>query len=372
MTAPATQLLRWYDAHARDLPWRVPPHSAPGTAPQKADPYRVWLSEIMLQQTTVAAVIPYFEAFTARWPTVDALARAPREEVLSAWAGLGYYARARNLHACAQRVAFDLGGEFPDTEEGLRDLPGIGAYTGAAIAAIAFGRRAVVVDGNVERVMARYHAVESPLPDAKPELRALAETMTPFKRPGDYAQAVMDLGATICTPRSPDCTACPLAGACQARAAGSTGRLPAKRPKAEKPVRQGAAFWLSRPDGAVLVCERAGKGLLAGMTVFPASGFWTARDPAPDPHRDGPAPATWEAVPGLVRHTFTHFHLELTVWTGRVGAGEARRLEGRWIAPADLAGAGLPTVMRKVASHVLEGEGPLFSAQGRQASGLTK
>ncbi|MGF1454329.1 MAG: A/G-specific adenine glycosylase [Alphaproteobacteria bacterium] len=389
MTEPARQLLDWYDTHARDLPWRVPPCrasqvAARGTGKEKAkekakekerdraaDPYRVWLSEIMLQQTTVAAVIPYFEVFTARWPTVEALAATPLEEVLAAWAGLGYYARARNLHACARRVAFDFGGDFPDTEDGLRALPGVGVYTAAAIASIAFGRRAVVVDGNVERVMARFHAVETPLPDAKADLRALAETMTPERRAGDYAQAVMDLGATICTPRSPDCPVCPLAGACRARAQGDPARLPVKRPKADKPLRQGAVFWLTRADGAVLVHQRPGKGLLAGMTVFPAAGFWTALDAPPDPDRDAPARGPWTRVPGLVRHTFTHFHLELTVWTAGLGRARARETGGRWIAPDDLDTAGLPTVMRKVADHVRGGAGPLFQT-GSKVQGTEK
>ncbi len=356
MPDPVRRLLNWYDAHARVLPWRV----APG-ASVPPDPYRIWLSEIMLQQTTVAAVIPYFEAFTARWPGVTALSEAPLEDVLSAWAGLGYYARARNLHACACTVAEDHGGRFPDTEEKLLALPGIGAYTAAAIAAIAFGRKAVVVDGNVERVMARFHGVETPLPDAKPELRRLAAKLTPQKRPGDYAQAVMDLGATVCTPRSPDCGACPLKAACVAAAKGLAEGLPRKRPKAEKPTRTGIAFFVRRTDGAVLLRRRPPKGLLAKMLELPSVGWSAKSEGAPDLERDAPLPAQWVKHPGLVRHTFTHFHLELTVYEATVSAGTAAKTQGQWV-PADALGTvGLPTVMRKVVDHVMTGDGPLFS-----------
>ncbi len=326
-----------------------------------ADPYRVWLSEIMLQQTTVAAVIPYFETFTTRWPRVEDLAGAPLDDVLAAWAGLGYYARARNLHACAATLAQDHGGVFPGTEDDLRALPGIGAYTAAAIAAIAFGRPAVVVDGNVERVMARFHGLETPLPEAKPALKSLAAALTPTDRAGDYAQAVMDLGATVCTPRSPRCDVCPLADDCIARASGRAAELPRKSPKAQKPTRIGAAFWLTRPDGAVLIRRRGAKGLLAKMPEVPSAGFTTAKDPAPDPARDAPVPADWRAVPGTVRHTFTHFHLELTIWTAHICDKDAAGLEGEWHTPARLAEVGLPTVMRKVAERMATGDGPLFS-----------
>ncbi len=358
MPDPATQLLHWYEENARVLPWRVPPgaHARP-------DPYRVWLSEIMLQQTTVATVIPYFEAFIQKWPVVGALADAPLEEVLTAWAGLGYYARARNLHACARMVAHELGGIFPDTEEGLRALPGIGDYTAAAIAAIAFGRRAVVVDGNVERVMARFHGEETPLPRAKPLLKKRAAALTPCSRAGDYAQAVMDLGATVCTPRNPKCGACPLSKGCAALGAGDPARLPLKEPKAPKPTRQGLVFWLTRPDGAVLIRQRERKGLLAHMPEFPSAGFNRKDDAAADPERDAPVEAAWQPVPGVVRHTFTHFHLELTVLAGTVSMAKAKTVEGRWVARDALEAVGLPTVMRKVADHVLDGDGPLFRAQ---------
>nr|MBA3897671.1 A/G-specific adenine glycosylase [Sphingomonadaceae bacterium] len=275
-------LLAWYDANARVLPWR----SAPGAAPP--DPYRVWLSEIMLQQTTVAAVKPYFAAFTTRWPAVGALAAAPDAEVMTAWAGLGYYARARNLLACARVVA---GKGFPDTEGELRALPGVGVYTAAAIAAIAFGRRAVVVDGNVERVVARLFAVEMPLPAARPALRRLADTITPDARAGDFAQAMMDLGNAICTPRNPDCTACPLNADCVAFATGDPAAFPVRAKKTAKPERHGVAWWVER-DGRVLLVRRPAKGLLGGMRALPG---------------DFSAPASEGALIGRITHVFTHF-----------------------------------------------------------------
>jgi len=364
----AGRLLRWYDAHARDLPWRVPP--ARRKAGERPDPYRVWLSEIMLQQTTVAAVGPYFRAFTERWPSVQALAKAKREDVLAAWAGLGYYSRARNLHACALAVVQDHGGDFPQTEAGLRALPGIGAYTAAAIAAIAFDRPAVVVDGNVERVMARLFAVETPLPAAKPDLKALAALPTPEApegRPGDYAQAVMDLGATICTPRKPACVLCPWAEDCAARALGLAEALPRKSPKKPKPTRTGAAFWITRADGSVLLVTRADKGLLGGM-IAPPSSAWeegALDEAAVLAQAPKVAGANWRCLPGLVRHTFTHFHLELSVYAARVpersAAKLARDLGGAWHDPDK---AGLPTLMRKVAklAQAAEDQGPLFQA----------
>jgi A/G-specific adenine glycosylase len=327
-------LLAWYDRMARPLPWRVrPAERAAGRLP---DPYRVWLSEIMLQQTTVAAVQPYFATFTARWPTVEALAAAPEAEVMAAWAGLGYYARARNLVACARAVAA-LGGRFPDTEAGLRALPGIGPYTAAAIAAIAFDRHAVVVDGNVERVIARLFAVETPLPDAKPALREHAARLTPPARPGDYAQAVMDLGATVCAPRRPACGVCPWLGACAGRAAGIAAALPAKREKPAKPVRRGTAWVALRADGAVLLEERPARGLLGGMLGLPGGG-WDGASAA------APFPADWRTA-GAVRHTFTHFHLELRVEAARIPA--RLRPAGGTFLLAETALAALPTVMRK-------------------------
>lgn len=344
MKPESGRLLSWYDAHARRLPWRAPP-GAPA-----ADPYHVWLSEIMLQQTTVAAVIPYFERFLARWPTVHDLARAPLDDVLAEWAGLGYYARARNLHKCAIMVSTDLYGAFPDNEEALRDLPGIGAYTAAAIAAIAFGRRSVVVDGNVERVMARLFAVQDPLPGAKAELRDLADAMTPDARPGDYAQAVMDLGATICRPKLPECPACPLAENCRARALDIARDLPRRAAKKEKPVRRGMVYWLEahgKDGAAVLLRRRAGRGLLGGMTEVPSEG-WSDDDH--DVTLNGAMLggfADWSRLVDPVRHTFTHFHLELDVHVARIDEAIAVK-GGFWCPVRDLDAQALPSVMRKV------------------------
>ncbi len=328
------RLRAWYDAHARALPWRTGP--ADRAAGLRPDPYRVWLSEVMLQQTTVAAVRGYFRAFTGRWPTVQALAAADDAEVMAAWAGLGYYARARNLLACARAVAAQ--GGFPDTETGLRALPGIGPYTAAAVAAIAFDRPATVVDGNVERVVARLFAVETPLPQAKPELARLAATLTPPDRPGDHAQAMMDLGATICTPRSPACTICPLLHDCRGRAQGIAATLPRKAPRKPAPVRQGTLWLGRREDGAWLVETRPPKGLLGGMTGFPGDGWDGPGAP--------PAAAAWAAV-GEVRHTFTHFQAILRIMTATLPQGTVPA-RGRF---AHVAGPDLPTLFRK--AHAL-------------------
>ena len=356
----AEVLLGWYEAHARSLPWRAPPGAA------LADPYHVWLSEVMLQQTTVAAVKPYFARFLAAWPTVADLAAAPEGDVMAAWAGLGYYARARKLIACARAVA--ALGAFPDTEAGLLALPGIGPYTAAAVAAIAFGRRAVVVDGNVERVVTRLFALGEPLPGARPAVRARTETITPHARPGDFAQAMMDLGATICTPRGPRCLLCPLAGPCRARALGTPEAFPVKTPKAKRPTRTGHAYWITRHDGAEVWLERRpGKGLLGGMRALPDDG-WSARA---DGHGEG------QAAFGTVRHVFTHFELTLRVVpralaaddarlalppasglafaarageeaAGENGAGADRAAAGWWPVTA-LAAAGLPSVFARAA-----------------------
>ena len=345
--AAAGALLAWYDRHARRLPWRA----LPG---EPAEPYRVWLSEIMLQQTTVAAVAPYYDAFLARWPDVRALAAAPLEAVLTAWAGLGYYARARNLHACAAVVVGEHGGRFPDDEAGLRALPGIGAYTAAAIAAIAFGRRATVVDGNVERVVARLFAVETPMPAAKPALRALAERLTPERRCGDYAQAMMDLGATVCLPRRPKCPLCPLAGLCAARAAGQEQSLPRRAPKAARPTRRAVAFWVTDGTGAVLLRRRPAKGLLGGMSEVPSTDWREAAWAEAEALGQAPLPGGWRALPGLVRHTFTHFHLEIEVWAARAdGTLDLAAIgEGaRWVPFEALGGQALPSVMRKILRH---------------------
>lgn len=323
----AGRLIAWYDRHHRALPWRVPPGAG-----RRPDPYHVWLSEVMLQQTTVAAVRDYFLAFTRRWPTVEALAAAPVEEVLGAWAGLGYYARARNLHRCAGEVA-RLGG-FPDDEAALRALPGIGPYTAAAVAAIAFDRPATPVDGNVERVMARLFAERAPLPGVKPRLAGRARGLTPAERPGDYAQAVMDLGATVCTPRAPACGICPWRGDCRGRALGIAAELPGRAVRTPKPVRRGWAYLALDGGGRVLTVRRPETGLLGGMLALPSTG-WAAEAPAGAP----PVAAEWQEA-GEVRHTFTHFHLRLGVMWARVG-----RLEHG--VPLDEAEAAMPTVFAK-------------------------
>ena len=342
----AARLLEWYDRHRRRLPWRALPGEA-------ADPYRVWLSEIMLQQTTVATVGPYFQRFLEKWPTVRALAAAPLDEVLSAWAGIGYYARARNLHACARAVAELHDGVFPDTEAGLRGLPGVGAYTAAAIAAIAFDRKATVVDGNVERVMARLFALEQPMPSAKPRLRELAATLTPDRRPGDYAQAVMDLGATVCTPRKPKCLACPWSPACRARTAGIAEDLPRKSAKDEKPTRRGTAFVVVSGGGRLLLRQRPGRGMLGGMHEVPATPWDSKTGWRADPDAHAPVDgAVWIALPGTVRHTFSHFHLELEVAVARLG-DEPAIAGGQWCDLYRLDAAALPTAMAKVIRHAL-------------------
>ncbi|WP_353474443.1 A/G-specific adenine glycosylase [Salipiger sp. H15] len=338
-TARAADLLTWYDRHARDLPWRVSP--AARAAGVRPDPYRVWMSEIMLQQTTVAAVKSYFEAFTARWPTVSDLAAAEDADVMAAWAGLGYYARARNLLKCARAVADEHGGVFPQTLEGLRALPGVGPYTAAAVAAIAFDLPETVVDGNVERVMARLHDEHMPLPQSKPVLTQYAATLTPQERPGDYAQAVMDLGATICTPRNPACGLCPWRGACAAWDVGSMAELPKKAPKKRKPTRHGIAYLVKRVDGAWLLERRPDSGLLGGMLGWPGSD-WSEEAPADAP----PIRAEWKTLNAEARHTFTHFHLRLTVKTALVPMERAPE-RGDFVEAGIFDPEDLPTVMRK-------------------------
>lgn len=335
----APDLLAWYDRHARDLPWRVSPQDrASGARP---DPYRVWLSEVMLQQTTVAAVKDYFHKFTRRWPTVSDLAAAEDADVMAAWAGLGYYARARNLLKCARVVAQDHGGVFPDTEDGLRQLPGIGPYTAAAIAAIAFDRPAGVMDGNVERVVSRFFAVTEPLPSAKPRLKELVDELTPEARPGDYAQAVMDLGATICTPRKPACGICPVRPSCVGQGQGIAADLPTKAPKKSKPTRIGVAFLAQRADGAWLLERRPDEGLLGGMLGWPGS-VWSEEPPVAAP----PVAADWRD-PGLeVRHTFTHFHLRLALRFARVPM-DAQPMQGAFVPAQQFRPSDLPTAMRK-------------------------
>ncbi|HVY33627.1 MAG TPA: A/G-specific adenine glycosylase [Caulobacteraceae bacterium] len=329
-------LLAWYDANARALPWRIGPHDA--ARGRKPDPYRVWLSEIMLQQTTVPHATPYFLAFTRRWPTVSALAAADDGDVMAAWAGLGYYARARNLLACARAVASAHGGIFPNTEEALRDLPGVGAYTAAAVAAIAFDRPANVVDGNVERVIARLYAVDTPLPAAKSELKALAGDLIGTDRPGDWAQALMDLGAVICRPKAPLCDRCPLASACAARAGGEPQTYPRRAPKTQRPHRYGTVFVGLRGAKVGLV-RRPDKGLLGGMLALPST-EWSVGSPSASP--SAPFLADWRPA-GQIEHVFTHFSLTLNVLKAKAPPGD----HGLIWTTLDDAAAGLPSVFLK-------------------------
>lgn len=339
MREPASSdaLLAWYDLHARQMPWRISPQDrAAGLAP---DPYRIWLSEVMLQQTTVATVKDYFVKFTGLWPTVSELAAAKDADVMAAWAGLGYYARARNLLKCARTVANEHGGQFPNDPDGLQALPGIGPYTSAAISAIAYDLPETVLDGNVERVMSRLHSVETPLPTAKPELMEHAQALTPQKRAGDYAQAVMDLGATICTPKSPACGICPWRDPCSGRASGIAPELPRKLPKKTKPTRRGIAYVLRNTRGDWLLETRPESGLLGGMLGWPGSD-WND-DPSPSP----PTQAVWKPAGMEVRHTFTHFHLILDVMTA---SADIEPKTGEFVPHHDFRPSDLPTVMRKV------------------------
>jgi len=350
----AALLLAWYDRHRRVLPWRPP-------AGERADPYAVWLSEIMLQQTGVKTVGPYFLKFLARWPDVDALGGASLDEVLRMWAGLGYYSRARNLYACAVAVSCDHGGVFPDTEEGLRALPGIGPYTASAIAAIAFGQRTMPVDGNIERVVSRLFAVEEPLPQAKPLIQQLATTLlgesragANMSRAGDSAQALMDLGSSICTPKKPACALCPLNEDCAARTRGDQETFPRKAAKKTGALRRGAAFVVTRGD-QLLVRSRPEKGLLGGMTEVPTSDWRAAQD---DAAARAQAPALkgltrWHRKAGVVTHVFTHFPLELVVYTAKAPARAAAPQGMRWVPVATLQDEALPNVMRKVIAHGL-------------------
>jgi len=345
-------LLAWYDRHRRRLPWRA-------GAGERADPYRVWLSEIMLQQTRVSTVLPYYAKFLERWPSVRALAAAPLEEVLKVWAGLGYYARARNLHACARALIERHGGEFPHEESELRTLPGIGAYTAAAIAAIAFGGRASPVDGNVERVIARLFRVEAALPAAKAEIRRRAQTLTPETRAGDFAQAMMDLGATICTPASPGCDACPWTADCGARAMGDPEDFPRREAKPATKLRRGAAFFVLRADHSILVRSRPPRGLLGGMTELPTT-QWTADFDARRALLAAPRFSSlqrWRRVPGVVTHVFTHFPLELIVYRTEVSARTLAPTGARFVPLDRLHDEALPNLMRKVVALALGGMG---------------
>lgn len=346
--APA-DLLAWYDRHARVLPWRA-------RRGERADPYRVWLSEIMLQQTTVKAVAPYYARFLTRWPTVKSLAGAKLDDVLRAWAGLGYYARARNLHACAKLIVQKHAGQFPGDREALRALPGVGDYTAAAVGAIAFDLSAVPVDGNVERVISRLFAVEEELPAAKSKIKQLAASLLPPQRAGDFAQALMDLGATICSPRRPACSLCPWIGSCLGNERGDAETFPRKTPKREGQLRRGAAFVAVRADARVLLRRRPDKGLLASMMEVPGS-EWTqdfdeSRARGSAPHLE--VKVAWQRLPGIVRHVFTHFPLELVVFAAQVPRAAAALQGARWVKVEDLRDEALPNLMRKVLAHALD------------------
>jgi A/G-specific adenine glycosylase len=381
----AEQLLGWYDRHRRELPWRA-------KKGKRADPYHVWLSEIMLQQTTVAAVAGYYRKFLERWPTVEALAAAPLDDVLAGWAGLGYYARARNLHKAAGVVARELGGKFPRTAEELRTLPGVGTYTSGAIAAIAFDQREAAVDANAERVLARIYAVEDPMPGAKPVLRKLGQALAPEKRAGDLVQALMDLGATICTPKRPACANCPWTESCEGRKKGIAETLPRKGPERVRPLKRGAAFIVRDAKDRVLVVKRPEKGLLGGM-LEPPLGPWTEAFPSrAEAMLQAPFRGEWTKRAGFVKHGFTHFELEIEVYVMLERGTSERGLPARtredfaegagkmpalrrdrfssdaiWLPIDKLKDAALPTVMRKIIAHGLDEGGPLFAKRERSA-----
>jgi A/G-specific adenine glycosylase len=347
----AADLLAWYDRHRRALPWRA-------RSGERSDAYRVWLSETMLQQTTVKAVAPYYTRFLARWPDLNALAAASLDEVLAAWAGLGYYARARNMHACARALVERYGGQFPTSESALRELPGIGAYTAAAIAAIAFDQAATPVDGNIERVIARLYALATPLPAGKTEIARHAGALTPSRRAGDFAQALMDLGATICTPKRPACALCPWNPSCAAHARGEAELFPRRAPKREAQLRRGAAFVARRADDCVLLRTRPARGLLGGMAEVPTTA-WTADFDDSQALADAPRfgasqkRVAWRKMAGVVRHAFTHFPLELTVYRSELPRQAAAPAGTRWTAIAQLGDEALPSLMRKVVAHGL-------------------
>ncbi|MFD2204322.1 A/G-specific adenine glycosylase [Kiloniella antarctica] len=346
-------LLPWYDKHARDLPWRLSPRQrCANPERQFTDPYHVWLSEIMLQQTTVVTVKSYYLKFLDLWPTVHELAAEELDKVLSAWAGLGYYARARNLHRCAKMISEDFGGVFPNNEEDLLVLPGVGPYTAAAISAIAFDEPSTVVDGNVERVIARFYALKDPLPGVKGQMKACAAKQTPAQRSGDYAQAMMDLGATICTPRSPACVICPIQENCKGRKGGIAADLPKKAPKKIKPTRRTYAYVFKDNKGRVLLRRRPDKGLLGGMTEVPTSGWLEGQDPLLDPTLE--VLAEWDSFQGIVKHTFTHFHFEIVVRSAEFSQDVSRlakELGASWHSEDDFGALALPTVMKKILRH---------------------
>lgn len=356
--SPADILLTWYDIHRRVLPWRA-------KAGERADPYRVWLSEIMLQQTTVAAVASYYKEFLRRWPSVKSLAAAPLDDVLAAWAGLGYYARARNLHKAAKVIAGEMAGRFPASFAELRNLPGIGDYTAGAIAAIAYDLPYAAMDANAERVIARYFAIEEPLPKSKPTMRGMLQALVPQKRAGDFAQALMDLGSAICTPKRPACSNCPWFADCKARKRNMQEMLPVKGRERERPLKRGAAFVARDANGAVLLQKRPEKGLLGGM-LQPPLGPWSSQFPsAKEALLQAPFRADWRKRAGVVRHGFTHFELEVEVYSAELAKRPA--INGKWVAESDLKSSALPTVMRKIVAHALEDAGPLFRSGNRRA-----
>jgi A/G-specific adenine glycosylase len=338
------RVLAWWDRHRRTLPWRAEPG-------QRADPYLVWLSEVLLQQTTVQAVIPYFERFRALWPRVEDLAAAPLEEVMRAFAGLGYYSRARNMHACAREIA-RRGGFFPRREAELRALPGIGAYTAAAVAAIAFGEPTAPVDGNIARIVTRLEAIEQPVAKARGAIARAAAALTPRNRPGDFAQALMDIGATICTPRNPDCPACPLQSSCAACASGEPQAYPRKAIRKVRPHRKGAAFFAQAADGSILLRARPPRGLLGGTLELPGTP-WSS-EYAPDEAASGaPFAAPWRLTPGIVEQAFTHFSLALNVYLVRLPGAPPACGDCFWVAPGEIEGAALSSLMRKAVAHGL-------------------
>lgn len=337
-------LLQWYDKHHRELPWRTSPTAF--ERGERANPYHVWLSEVMLQQTTVQAVKPYFDKFLATWPRVEDLANAETEAVMAAWAGLGYYARARNLKKCAEVVAYHYGGKFPDSQEALKELPGIGDYTSAAIAAIAFDRQAAVMDGNVERVISRLFQIDEPLPASKPQMKMRVVQLTPVNRPGDFAQAMMDLGATICTPKRPACALCPFNGVCLALENDEPERFPVKAPKKEKPIRKGAAFVAVDEQGRILLRKRIESGLLGGMTEVPTT-QWNSRVDGSTTLDEAPFIADWQAC-GHITHVFTHFELHLYIYRTKTNSKDHTSSNNGWWEPVtNIDQQAIPTVMKK-------------------------
>ncbi len=343
----AHRLLEWYGMHAREMPWRTMPSDH--KKGKRSNPYHVWLSEIMLQQTQVTTVRDYFLKFISLWPTIDNLAAADEEDILKAWAGLGYYSRARNLKKCADIIMHEYSGKFPRTYDQLIKLPGIGDYTASAIASIAFDQAVPVIDGNVERVMARHRRIEKTFPEAKPETRAMLETLLDQEKPGEFAQSMMDLGATICTPKKPSCSLCPINDDCLAHENGQQEQFPHKKAKTKKPKRVGAAFVIENNSGAIFLCKRPDKGLLASMTQVPTT-QWDSRNDGATGLSSQPFVSEWVNT-GSAHHVFTHFELELEVWLTR--SNHVQSMEGWWCKKEELEEEALPTVMRKVLARAL-------------------